>query len=609
LNIRTLRGSKRLIAAAAAVAVAASTFAFSAPTSAVGVPLDTMKPSSNRYSGNDRFSTAASIAQKVARDGWFNCDVVIVNGNSFADGLSAASITSARGGVILLTQANTLPGITVSTIESLADGYCTGGLVDISIVGGRAVVSETVADALRAHPNVSSVSRYAGANRYTTSLAVAEAVRGEFCGGDLGITTFGNSVIVATGRDFPDALAAGPLAYLLCSPIVLHDGDAPSSEMKIFLEGYNPQNALIVGGTAAVPASIQTALVSVGLGVTRLAGANRFETAVAIADYMKAFMCGTPCGDVTPLYADGVILANGRNFPDALAAAPLSITGEGSLFPILLTETNSIPAATAAWHVANSDTLQRVWVVGGPAAVSNAVLNGAVGAATAVRPVATNAVLSTELTAAKINLDYVVTLTATTAVPGAAGNDWSVTLTQQGPPAVPNVAINTTAKTITVTHNYASLSASNFIAVWNASDADLYFTATPVIGAEFGLDSAGTYDYADDGGTEGGTAVKVSMTYSRTVKEEIDDAFVLYSGTSVTDSPIRSGWSVDVKTGSGDLILELTYTTSDISEVPVVGETSLRIGEGAVRLKATPYDTAKAQVTSPSQQLVLTAAS
>jgi putative cell wall-binding protein len=155
------------------------------------------------------------------------------------------------------------------------------------IVGGRAVISETVADALRAHPNVSSVTRYAGANRYTTSLAVAED-----------IAAFGGEIVVVTGQDFPDALAAGPLAMdNLCGPIILHDGATPSTEMKIYLEGYGPRNAFIVGGTAAVPASIQTALESVGLGVTRLAGANRYETAVAVADHLQAYWCaGWPTG-------------------------------------------------------------------------------------------------------------------------------------------------------------------------------------------------------------------------------------------------------------------------------------------------------------------------
>jgi putative cell wall-binding protein len=630
LNIRTLRGSKRLIAAAAAVAVAASTFAFSAPTSAVGVPLDTMKPSSNRFSGNDRFSTAAAIAQKVAVEGGFECEVVVVNGNSFADGLSAASLTAYNGGVILLSQANTLPGITVSTIESLADANCTGGLVDIYIVGGRAVISETVADALRAHPNVSSVTRYAGANRYTTSLAVAEGLRGDFCSSNFG--PFNKSVIVATGRDFPDALAAGPLAYNLCAPIVLHDGDAPSSEMKIFLEGYEPTSAFIIGGTAAVPASIEAALVSVGLGVTRLAGANRFETAVAIAEFLKARECGVVCDeDSDPDYADGVILANGRNFPDALAAAPLSYVG--GRYPILLTETNSIPAATAAWHLANSDTLKRVWVVGGTAAVSGTVLNGAVGAATAVRPVVTSATTSNTVTQAKINLDDVVTLTATTALPGATGNEWTVTLTQQDPPTVPNIAVNTTTKTITVTHNYASLSSAAFRAFWNSSGAVAYFTAVAGEVDDFTTDSDGSYDSRTAGGVAGGTTVSVTLTYSRPIYLTIDGVggttpplfgplgitgeigalghgtIVLYTGSGVTDVDLVDFDDMLITHQKASTVVTAQYTTEITELIPVAGTTTVRLAEGAAELDATPYNDAKREVTSPRQQLVLTAAS
>jgi hypothetical protein len=415
---------------------------------------------------------------------------------------------------------------------------------------------------------------------------------------------------------------------------VLHDGDAPSSEMKIFLEGYEPTSAFIVGGTAAVPASIEAALVSVGLGVTRLAGANRFETAVAIAEFLKAAACipSPNCNGSDPDYADGVILANGRNFPDALAAAPLSEAG--GQYPILLTEPNSIPAATAAWHLANSDTLQRVWVVGGPAAVSNAVLNGAVGAATAVRPVVTSATTANAPRQAKIEIEDYVTLTATTALPGAAGNDWTVDLVQVNDVDIVTPLLAVGDKTITVVHNFNVLTAGQFVSFWNANGGNTYFTAVVGDGGTgellsgsplFSVNQGIIYSLtAEVDGIPGGTDVTIIVNYSRPVDLTVgfpgiagnalwEEGFLPYTGTAVTDVLLEIGFGAatanSVTVSPSGLVVILKYSVEDSKLVPVAGETSLRILPGAMALKATPYSDAKAKVTSPSQQVVLTAAS
>jgi hypothetical protein len=334
-----------------------------------------------------------------------------------------------------------------------------------------------------------------------------------------------------------------------------------------------------------------------------------------VAEFLRVGALGpnatNPAAD--PVWADGVILANGRNFPDALAAAPLAWS---SGFPILLTESGSIPAATAGWHVANSDTLQRVWAVGGTAVVAGGVLSGAVGAATAVRPVVTSATVAFGPTQARINLDNTVTLTATTALPGAVGNDWKVTLVQQT--AVPfSVVISEATKTITVTANFANLLATSFIADWNFQGGNAYFTATSFgPGADFDAESEGTYatvagtDITTTGSVVGGTAVTVSATVSRSVADVTASAFNIWTGPSTTDSPLRSIPQYTSFTKSTDgLTLTFVYSTADSKEVPQVGTHTLRIGANAMNLSATPYANAKKAVINPSQQLVLTAPS
>jgi hypothetical protein len=91
-------------------------------------------------------------------------------------------------------------------------------------------------------------------------------------------------------------------------------------------------------------------------GAERLDGADRFATAAKVAT--EEFKTAT-----------NVIVVNGRNFPDGIAAAALS---KGAI-PILLVEQDSIPASTAD-AIEALDKLTKVWVIGGPSAVSAKVL-------------------------------------------------------------------------------------------------------------------------------------------------------------------------------------------------------------------------------------------
>ena len=129
----------------------------------------------------------------------------------------------------------------------------------------------------------------------------------------------------------------------------------------------------VLGTSDAVPADQAARLARVsGASVTRLAGSDRYATAVAVAR------------SLAPSGAPEVVLATGAAFPDALAAGPLATRLSGVL---LLTEPGRLPAVVA-------DELarlrpRRITVVGGEGAVSAAVMSAARttagGAAVAVR--------------------------------------------------------------------------------------------------------------------------------------------------------------------------------------------------------------------------------
>ena len=323
---------------------------------------DCTPPDVNRIFGDTRFSTAVAVAQEYIPLG---CEYVIANGLDFPDGLASAVYDLP----ILLTTTDDLPADTAAELESLATSGCTGNLV-LKIVGGTAAVSSAQQDLLAATYGA-TVTRVFGTDRYTTSIAIANEVFA-------GITPFGEAIIT-TGLNFPDALAGGVLSAYRGAPILLNDGDSVRADVGDFLDDAGITKVYILGGTDAVPASVETEL-STAHGVTteRLDGANRWGTAVAIADEISDL------GSATGPSNNEIVLVNGLGFADALAAAPYAFDLDVS--PILLTAADSVPAETAAYHQTYCDEIDFITIIGGLAAVSAGVADAAVTAATCPTP-------------------------------------------------------------------------------------------------------------------------------------------------------------------------------------------------------------------------------
>jgi len=185
--------------------------------------------------------------------------------------------------------------------------------------------------------------RVAGDDRYATAVAISQAAFPD-----------GAPVVhLATGAAFPDALAAGPAAALAGGPVLLtRPGDLPAV-VRTELERLAPDRIVVLGGEGAVAPAVVDALAGLGAEITRIAGADRFATAAAIS---------------AASFAPGVAvtyLADGLDFPDALAGAPAAAQ-DGA--PLLLTLPDRLPDATAAELTRLAP--DRVVVLGGPAAVS-----------------------------------------------------------------------------------------------------------------------------------------------------------------------------------------------------------------------------------------------
>ncbi|MDZ4655671.1 MAG: cell wall-binding repeat-containing protein, partial [Coriobacteriia bacterium] len=122
-------------------------------------------------------------------------------------------------------------------------------------------------------------------------------------------------------------------------------------------------SVLILGGTGAVSKAVEDDLkVTFGdLAVERLAGVNRYATAVAVATY-GVDHCG--------LAWNSLAFATGTNFPDALSGGVLQ-GRDGSV--MLLTNPFALSDEPEAVLRANKASINEVKFLGGLGAVSQAV--------------------------------------------------------------------------------------------------------------------------------------------------------------------------------------------------------------------------------------------
>jgi VCBS repeat-containing protein len=171
--------------------------------------------------------------------------------------------------------------------------------------------------------------RVAGTNRYLTSVAASKR----------GFPDGAKTVVVATGANWPDALGGSALAGAADGPLLLTRTDALPSEVWAEIDRLDASKAYILGSTAAVSSAVETYLKGKGLTVTRLGGANRYETARKVADETIRLL-----GDD---YSGHAFVATGLNFPDATGAAPLAAAlGRPILLANVTAGTVYVPAKT-----------------------------------------------------------------------------------------------------------------------------------------------------------------------------------------------------------------------------------------------------------------------
>ncbi len=296
----------------------------------------------DRWSGADRFATSAQISSEI-----YGTDVplaYIASGRVYTDALSGAPVAGNTDGPVLLVDTDAIPAVIAAELTRLAPAK-------IVILGGPATITPNVESLLQSYTS-GQVVRWSGADRYETSAAVSAA---SFPAGV-------DTVYVASGQVFTDALSGAPVAGKSGAPVLLVSATSVPASIAAELTRLAPQRIVVLGGPNTISPAIATALEAYAPTVVRIAGADRFTTSTAIT-----------AANYSPPTAT-LYIASGRVYTDALSGAPVAGTMES---PILLVDTAALPAATATEIKRLKPT--RIVVLGGPNTVSLDV-QGALGA-------------------------------------------------------------------------------------------------------------------------------------------------------------------------------------------------------------------------------------
>ena len=201
-----------------------------------------------RIAGDSRFSTAAAVSRAITGEvgsdsdtstdtevGSDGVDVVyLTNGRDFPDALTASPAAAGLGAPLLLTEPTQLPDETREELQRLRPAR-------VVIVGGRSAVSGAVDRDIRRSTDA-RIERVEGASRYDTAAAVVEQTHPDAA----------SSVILATGEEFADALAAGAAAVTTSSPLLLISTDLVPRVSRRAIERLGPDLLVVGGGEVAV---------------------------------------------------------------------------------------------------------------------------------------------------------------------------------------------------------------------------------------------------------------------------------------------------------------------------------------------------------------------
>lgn len=271
-----------------------------------------------RIAGKDRIGTSLEISKAMFNE---SDNVVLASGFNFADALSAGQLAAALNAPLILSN-DQLDSRTSDEIAKLKPK-------NMYIVGGENALSSNIEESVKSVVNDINIERLKGNDRYETSVKVMEKTK-EFVDAEY--------LLIASGKNFPDALSATSFMADHKALMVLSDGNSyPKSNLK----------EIAIGGVNQLPLN--------GFTGERIAGNDRYQTALAIAK--RSFESN-----------ENAILANSKVFADSLSAVSVAKNYKA---PIILTDNENLTQSAKSYL----ENMKSVTIVGGEKSVSSNIFS------------------------------------------------------------------------------------------------------------------------------------------------------------------------------------------------------------------------------------------
>lgn len=290
-----------------------------------------------RIQGTDRFKTSRAIADEI--NGTTLENVVLTSGYDFPDGLSGSTLAKKLNAPLLMA------GSLSDSKEAL--DYISAHLNKdgtVYILGGIGVVSKATEDDLL--QNGYNVVRISGQNRFETNNSIVENLK----------PTEGTPVFISNAYGFADALSASAIAAIKGYPLLLSNTDKLPDLIQKQLMNIKPSKIYIIGGTGVITSLTESEIrnAAPSAEIIRLAGSDRYETSMNVYKYFN-------------LTTNNIILASGKDYPDALSGSQLAAKLNASM---VLSDENNLNIQQDEF---NKNNINNFYILGGSGALSSNV--------------------------------------------------------------------------------------------------------------------------------------------------------------------------------------------------------------------------------------------
>lgn len=292
-----------------------------------------------RIYGKDRIETSIDISKSGWKDG--SDLVVIAQGYNYADALCSSPLAKKYNAPILLTGTSKLSDNTLKEIKRL-------NAKKVIIIGGPKVISQQVEKQLN-DLKINNIKRIYGANRYETSLKIAENM------GDV------KKVFLTSGNGYADSLSVASVAAKEQSPILFSDKNKLNDSINKFIKDKEVNKVFIIGGQSIIS---DNAIKGVK-NTERIFGKDRFDTNKKVLSKFNDII------NFEKVYIVKGAGKNGNEFADALACSVLASKNSS---PIILTY-NDINKDLQDIVCNNVTSLSEIVAIGGETVVPLDILN------------------------------------------------------------------------------------------------------------------------------------------------------------------------------------------------------------------------------------------